>query len=46
MMKSFSMAEVARPVMQKLVDSTDLTSHLAVLDKGQAVVSCASTIGW
>ena len=37
MMKSFSMAEVARPVMQKLVDSTDLTSHLAVLDKGQAV---------
>ncbi len=37
MMKSFSMAEVARPVMQKLVESTDLTSHLAVLDKGQAV---------
>ena len=37
MMKSFSMAEAALPVMRKLVDSTDLTSHLAVLDKDQAV---------
>ncbi len=37
MMKSLSMAEIARPVMQKLVETTDLTSHLAVLDKDQAV---------
>ena len=37
MMKSLSMAEIARPVMQKLVEKTDLTSHLAVLDKDQAV---------
>ena len=37
MMKSFSMAETALPVMRKLVKSTDLTAHLAVLDKLQAV---------
>lgn len=37
MMKSFSMAETAKPVMRKLVELTDLTSHLAVLDKDQAV---------
>lgn len=33
----FNLGEVARPVLQWLVDRTQLTAHLAVLDHGEAV---------
>ena len=37
MMKSFAMAERALPLMQQLVATLDLTSHLAVFDENQAI---------
>ncbi len=37
MMKSFSMAERALPLMQHLAAVLDLTSHFAVLDENQAI---------